>query len=523
MIEHAMLHAKSGAREQLPVTPASSRHRSRPQDLMARLAPHVLSLHAEQVEVKSLNRESSFHYHLLLHTIDARVKLGQRSGVAKVSNLRIYTPQHEMLYLKLLTADVRMSDEQVIAASLTADTIDAIYSHEDIYGWFLKIFTAGMKSSRKEMILRGIELGNQKVIQFYHSPFVRDLFAQIVLNGCVELRNAALVLELDDQISSVNAGKIRLQVSQSEKRRQESYDDYTMNLLFKDRHWSVDVVSESSLCWFMGSRQPVKCEFVRGCALYLENALVRVGSGQNENAFRVNLRVNTLRTEYSSKLTQFTVQSARSFKAFVNLFKQLKKKRIEDQPAPKITLKDLLTRIAVNLKITDCSCLFINRHEVCTFVTFSEVLSTDNLNYRLDTLAVSTIDLRKFSLADIADCSTTYISTCLLKVKLEMAEQPQLCVDFAEKLECSWNAHFLRHSLSLVRDFRRFRQNIEDALEMAKPSKQLLALPSSLPLGFDIKKLRNIRVKHADVNVDKLILLINELSGENLFFYNYFH
>ncbi|KAG5677484.1 hypothetical protein PVAND_007242 [Polypedilum vanderplanki] len=559
IIEHTMLHTKStsntmgNAIDELQQQQehqkyqelSMSKQPTRMEILIAKLTPHVMSLHAEQIEIKSLNnKESSYHYHLLLYSIDMKVKINHNntnisnnssSMKGKIGNLRIYTPSHEVLYLKQLIIDMRVNDEGVVEGSMTLDTIDAVYSHEDIYGWFLKIFTASMKSSRREMILRSIEIGNQKFIEFYHSEFVQNIFAHIVLNFRLELRNVVLILELDDQISSINAEKIRLQVSQLDKLRESPYENYTMNLLFKKRHWHVDTVSESSLCWYMGSKYPrssgeKKSAYVRGCALYLGNAFVRVGSNQNEE-FRVNLRINILQTEYSNKFTQFTVQTAKSFKDFINLFSKLKRKKGKKEvavvhPSEKSSqklLKQFLTKVSLNLKIVDCSCFFINRHDVCTFINLSNVLSNDNFNYNLDTLAVSTIDFRKYDsrLSDLDEFSTTYISTSLLKVKLEMTDQIQLCIDFAEKLDCSWNAHFIRHTLSLVRDFRRFKKNLEEALEIEPENKTLLS--TSLPLGLDIKKLRNISVKHADVNVDKLMLLINELTGENLFFYNYFN
>lgn len=567
MIEHAMLHTKGAMSSKVThanndvIEPnkattieSTSKHNSlsRIDKLITRLTPHVATIHVEQIEIKSLNKQSSYHYHLLLYTINGKIKKFKSSdddfsdsssisysAKAKLSNLRIYTPAQEVLSLKELTADMR-SNGNVIKAALAFDTIDAVYNDEDIYGWFLKIFTAGMKSSRKEMILRAIEMGNRKMIEFYHSEFVRAIFNRIVFNGSIELRHVVLTLQLDDHISSINAMKIKLSLHQSDKQRELPYTDYTMDLLFKTRHWSMDALSEGSLCWFMGSKYPCLLSgsdnkqqpYIRGSALFMGNFFTRVCSQKDD--FKINLRVNTFRMEYSNKLTNFILQSIKCYKAFTNLFSQLRSKKKESHSCEKssttssslaatINVKEFLQKFTINLKIVDISCFFINRHDVCTFVNVSNATSTDNFNYTLETLRVSTVDFSKYDgLCDLSEFSTTYISTCLLKINLEMGEElPQLCVDFAEKLDCSWNAHFLRHSLSIIRDFRRFKRNIEDALEIDRTNTPLL--PRSLPVGLDLKKLRNIRVKHADVNVDKLFLLINELSGENLFFYNYFH
>jgi len=519
--------------EPMAVTSKGTKHPSI-EKLIDAITPHSVALHAEQIEVKSLDKHSSFHYHLLLQKIDvkAHLKNGHETKT-KVSNLRIYTPIQEVLYVKELTLETRQ-DGQEIKTNIIIETLDVIYNHEDIYGWFLKIFTAGMKSSRRELIIKAIEIGNQRMIEFYHSEFVQKIFREIILHEKIEMRHVSVLLELEDQISSITATKIRLALNQSnDKFRKSPYVDYTMDLLFKNRHWKVDMDTDT-LCWFMGSKNPysnkteIKQAHERGSALYLGNTFSRISSDRFKDAIKLNFRANTFRIEYSNKLTKFVEETARSYKSFIKLFSQMKKKEIVDynksNSSEKLTLKleEFLEKISINFQIVDFSSFFINRHDVCIFVNISTLSSTENLSYLFDMLQVSTIDYRKYDgVCDLSDITNIYISTSLLKVNLEKSQQYQLCVDFAEKFECSWNAHFLRHSLSIVRDFRRFKANIEEVLEIQTVNKHI-SLPNSLPLGLDIKKLRNISVKHADVNIDKLMYLINEMSGENLFFYNYF-
>ncbi|XP_070510066.1 protein hobbit-like isoform X2 [Chironomus tepperi] len=546
IIEHEMLHTKGGLStiensksnnklELVPmaVTSKGNEHSSM-EKLIDAITPHTVALHVEQVEVKSLDKHSSFHYHLLLQNIDVTVhpKHGHEA-ITKLSNLRIYTPNQEVLFLKELTLETRQ-DGKEIKTIMIVETLDIIYNHEDIYGWFLKIFTAGMKSSRRELIIKAIEMGNQRMIEFYHSEFVQNIFKEIILQQNIEMRHISILLELDDQISSIIAKKIRFRLTQlNDKFRNFPYADYTMDLLFKNRHWKVDMDSDT-MCWFMGSKNPysnkteTKQAHERGCALYLGNTFTRISSDRFKDAIKFNFRANTFRVEYSYKFTKFVEETARSCKSFTKLFSQLKKKDIVNDnkinSSENLTLKleEFLDKISINFKIVDFSSFFINRHDVCIFVNISTLSSTENLSYLFDMLKVSTIDYRKYDgLCDLSDITNTYISTSLLKVNLEKSQQYQLCVDFAEKFECSWNAHFIRHSLSIVRDFRRFKANIEEALEIKTVNTQI-TIPSSLPLGFDIKKLRNISVKHTDVNIDKLMYLINELSGEKLCFYNYF-
>lgn len=547
MIEHSMLHSKSHndknssyTSEEIEIATLDSSEKPTIEDIINKLAPRVATLHIEEIEVKSLNKQNSFHYHLLLHKVDGKVKLKSTKNYvkAKIYNLRIYTPTYEVLYLKELSVDMRVSDDNIVKSSIFFNKINAVYNYEDIYGWYLKIFTAGMKSQRRELIIRAFEIGNQRIIDFYHSDFVRRIFNSIKINGFIELNNIVVSLELsDDQISSLNADKVIFQMNQYDEIRESAlYDDYTMNLLFNNRHWSVEFINEGSLCFYMDAKYPnlnlnKRTAYLRGSAIFLGNTTARICS--HRDVFKLNLHVNTFRTEYSNKFTKFTVQSLKCYKAFVNLFSQLEKKNSlpnhdENHPRVKgtINIEALLSKFIIDIKVFDISCYFINRHDVCTFINLEQLSTINNHNYHLDSVKVSTVDFTKYDcVCDLSEFSTTYISTSLLKIRLELMtehqQQTQLCVDFAEKFNCSWNAHFLRHLLSLIRDFRKFRTNMEKALEIPKANK--LLIPRSLPVGLDIKQLRNLRFKHADVNVDKLFLLINELSGENLFFYNYFH
>lgn len=514
-------------------------------EIIEAITPRTVLFHAEQAEVKSLDKHSSFHYHVLLHKIDMKSRLkNEREMKAKVYNLRIYTPVQQVLFLKELTVDVRQNGKE-IKTIMIVETLDIVYNHEDIYGWILKIFTAGMKSNRRELILKAIEMGNKRIMEFYHSEFIQNIFNQIIIQQNIELRHVSVLLELEDQISTINATKTRLLLNQStDKFREKSYADYTMDLLLKNRHWKFDVISDGAMSWFMGSRSPfssnneIKRHHVRGSAFYVGNAFTRISSNRFKDAIKLNFRANTFRVEYSDKFTKFIEQSAKSYNSYIKLFSQLKKKKIHDdndesnscenknnndEKTETQKLEEFLEKYSVKFQIVDFSSYLMNRHDVCIYVNLSSLSTSEDLSYLFDMLQVSTIDYRKDDgECDLSDLTNTYVSTSLLKVNLEKAEKLQLCVDFAEKLECSWNSHFLRHFLSVIRDFRRFKGCVEDALEIQK-ERAKLTIPTSLPLGLDIKKLRNISVKHADVNIDKLMYLINEMSGENLFFYNYFN
>lgn len=496
--------------------------------LIEALTPDLMIIQVENTEVKSLNKQNSYHYHLLLQRVETKARLKSNKMRTKVSNLRIYTPAQEVLHLKELSSDIKASGSvYVIATKL--NTIDMVYSHDDIYGWFLKIFTAGMKSSRKELILRAIRMGKDKMFELYHSEMTQRLFSRIVLNGTTELRNVKAVIQMDDQVSSINASQVKFHLNQSATLRQSFYEDYTMNLIFQQRNWTTELITDSPLCWYMDQKYDYLTNesaktYIRGSALYVSSSFLRVGSS-HDDTFKLDLRADTLRTEYSQKLTAFAVKSIRSCMEYIDLFSQLNTNKGEvgsSESVGTLPIEKLLKIIELDVRVSNISCFFINRHEVCVYVNLAEITSRDSFTYVLDDLQVSSVDLSKYSsLYELSEFSTVYVSTKKLEVNLFAAnDQPQFGVDFSEKLDCSWNAHFLRHLLSLARDVHRFRRSAEDAFGVSRAQQSLL--PRSLPVGLDIKKLRNIRIKHSDVNVDKFILLINELSGENLFFYHYF-
>lgn len=540
IIEHCMLHTKpkvsqtpsiefGSTTELIDAPKLSPRDQVYVEKLIEKLTPDLMIVQVEHTEVKSLNKLNSFHYHLFLQRVElkGRFKTSNSSRV-KISNLRIYTPADEVLHSKELSIDVN-SRGKILIVTTKLDTLNMVYNHDDIYGWFLKIFLAGMKSNRRELILKGIRMTTEKMIELYHSEFTQQFFSRIVLNGSVVLNNLSLVFQLGDHVSSINVSKARLLLEQSDNLRRRFYEDYSLNLFLKDRHWTVELTADGPFCWYMDQKfDYLSCDskktYIRGSALYVGDAHVRLGS-HDDDILQLKLRVNTLRTEYSQKLTNFTIKSIMSLKEYIELFSRLKKEGVENNLNENVSfsIEKILRNLQIDAEVSDIACFFINRHDVCVFMNLSQISSEDSFNYTLDTFQVSTVDFTKYdSVYDLTDFSSIYVSTKTLKINLFASnDQPQIGVDFIENLECKWDAHFLRHQLSLVRDFHRFRRSAEDAWGISREFKSLL--PRSLPVGLDIKKIRNISIKHADVNVDKLILLINELSGENLFFYHYFH
>jgi hypothetical protein len=509
--------------------------------LINTITPTTTIIHVDNTEIKSLDKHNSYHYHLLLHHIELKgekfkLSSSSSSGCIKISNLRIYTPDNEVVYIKSINVDGRILNDGIVSVGVRVENANIIYLHEDIYGWFKKIILAGVKSNRKEMILKALRMMHEMNIELLYSKFMQKLFDGIVVNLFLELNDCALVLELEEpQISSLNVVRVKFNLRQAidKTRQNERYENVLADLLLRKRHWSFEVVNQGQFCWYLGRKFDYltkKGTYVRGCAIFAQDAFISLSSIDNhESKMKIMLRANTARLEYSSKLTYYVIQSIRSIIEFIDLFGKLKDKQDDDDEQPE-ALEDTKVeneeetpkRFLLDLQADDVSLFFINRHEVCVFFSLSQVTSYDLKILQLDTLHIATVDFTKCeSIYDLNELSTTHVSTKRLIVKFSAPDgQIQMEIDFNESFDVMWNAHCLRHWMSTVRDIRRFVRKIKITCGITPRSFQI---PRSLPLGLDIKKLRNFQIKHSDCNVANLLSFLGDISSGNLFFYQYFN
>lgn len=550
IIEHFMLHTK--LHETMKTTSQTvvksiddvdSTPQSQSVDmaqLINTLTPTTLIIHVDNTEIKSLDKQNSYHYHLLLHHIDIKMEKfklssSSSSGCMRVSNLRIYTPDNEVVYVKDVTVDGRVLSDGVVSVSARVENANVIYIHEDIYGWFKKIIMAGVKSNKKELIMKAFEMMHELNMELLHSTFMQELFDGIIVNLFVELNDCGMALQLEEpQISSLNVVKVKFNLRQAidNLRMNERYENVLADLIFRRRHWSFEVVNQGQFCWYLGRKFDYltkKGTYVRGCAVFAQNAFISLSSIDNlETSMKIMLRANTARLEYSSKLTYYVIQSIRSVIEFIDLFKKLSDKQEDDDDdeepeSDKIEVEEEKPkRFLLDLQAEDVSLFFINRHEVCMFFSLSQVTSYDLKVIQLDTLHIATVDFTKCeSIYDLNELSTTHVSTKRLIVKFSAPDgQIQMEIDFDESFDVMWNAHCLRHWMSIVRDIRRFVRKIKLTCGIEPQSFQI---PRKLPLGLDIKKLRNIAIKHSDVNIENLLSFLGDISSGNLFFYQYFN
>lgn len=561
IIEHFMLHtrlhdriksaklAPSGVTSDKTLTTTETTTIERQQqhiaDIMALLTPSTLKIRVDNTEIKSHDRHNSFHYHALLQHVEVKsekFKLSSSSSFShiRVSNLRIYTPDSEVLYVKEVVADARLLSDGVVSVGARVDCANVTYIHDDIYGWFRKIILAGVKSNRTELILRAFEILHEMNIELIKSSLVQGMFDGIILNFFLELNDCALVLQLNDShVSSLNVAKVKFNLRQTaaKVRQTQAYEDILADLIFRMRHWSFEVVNQGQLCWYLGRKfdyAAKKGSYVRGSVLYAQNAFVSLSTIDNvETNLKIFLRANTARLEYSSKLTQYVIQSIRSIREFVDLFDKLKSKtkqsdsgREQQHPEMCVTAEDAKRpkKVLLDLQAEDVSIFFINRHEVCIFFSLSQVTSYDLKILQLDSLHIATVDFTKCdSIYDLNELSTTHVSTERLIVKFTAPDgHIQMEVDFNQTFDVMWNAYCLRHWASIVRDIRRFVRKIRTTCDIEQPSMSF-HIPRNLPLGLDIKKIKNIAIKHSDCNVENILSFLGDVTNGNLFFYQYFN
>lgn len=544
MIEHAILHGKTFASNNPEVSSLKEEKIKKILENMKPFHPKHTEIKLQNTTVIALMASVSYHYKVQLRLLQLQTqlnpqvsngqiyKLPEMTSCLKIIKLTIVTPNEEVLNIRNYSS-IFKTKHDVLNVYVKLKNCQALYVHSEIHQWIKRTFLSSLKSSRREMIIKAFQTAYDIVVEFYYSQQMQELFRHVVMNVSIDLYNISAVLRLNEQISSVNIKKIKYQLRQSTKLQENIYEDYTLNLLFSQRQWSAGLMIES-LCYYLGSQSEnininnnLINAHIRGSAAFIGFCLIKISS--QDNLHTLELTVETLRTEYSRKLSSFFVEALQSYKDYIDLTKEIEKKKgLEIVKSNELSIEEVFKKLAaanvvVNIKVKDITCFFINRHEICAFLNLSMITTSKDFSYiDFESIKLSTVDFSKYEsyACNLLEFSTTYFKTKLIRIEGTVADNlPSITIDFKEPVSVFWNAHFLRHSISLVRDFHRFRRNVEKILEVSKENKKLI--PKSM-IGLDVKKLRNISLKHVDVNLEKFITIINQISTESLFFYRHY-
>ncbi|CAO1404615.1 unnamed protein product [Diamesa hyperborea] len=544
MIEHAVLHSKTFATNDPEQSSLKEEKLKRILDKMKPFHPKHTEIKLHNTTLIALMASVSYHYKVQLRQLQFQsqlnpqepngktFKLPEMTSCLKIIKLTIVTPDEEVLNIRNCSSIIKTKFD-VLNVYVKLKNSQLVYVHNDIYQWIKRTFLSSLKSSRREMIIKAFQTAYDKMVEFHYSQQMQELFRHVVINVSIDLYNVSAVLHLNEQISSVNIKKIKYQLRQSTKLQKNMYEDYTLNLLFSQRQWSAGLMIES-LCYYLGSHSEnininnnLINAHIRGSAFFIGFCLIKLSS--QENSHTLELTVDTLRTEYSRTLSFFLVEALQSYKDYIDLTKEIEKKKgLEISKSNELSIEEFLKKcteanVVVNLKVKDITCFFINRHEICAFLNLSMISAAKNLSYiDFENIELSTVDFSKYEsyACNLLENSTTYFKTKLIRIEGTVSDNsPSITIDFKEPVSVFWNAHFLRHSISLVRDFHRLRRNFEKILEVSTENKKLI--PKSL-IGLDVKKLRNISLRHVDVNLEKFITIINQISTESLFFYRHY-
>lgn len=544
MIEHAVLHGKTFATNDPEESILKEEKLKRILDKMKPFHPKHTEIKLQNTTVIALMASVSYHYKIQLRQLQLQsqlnpqeqngqtFKLPEMTSCIKITKLTIVTPDEEVLNIRNCSSIIKIKYD-VVNVYVKLKNSQLVYVHTDIHQWIKRTFLSSLKSSRREMIIKAFQEAYDKMVEFHYSQQMQELFRHMVINVSIDLYNVSAVLRLNEQISSVNIKKIKYQLRQSTKLQEHMYDDYTLNLLFSQRHWSAGLMVES-LCYYLGSQSEnininnnLVNAHIRGSAVFIGFCLIKLSS--HENVHTLELTVETLRTEYSRTLSSFIIEALQSYKDYIDLTKEIEKKKgLEIPKSNELSIEEFLRKCAeanvvVNIKVKDITCFFINRHEICAFLNLSMISAVkDFSSIDFENIKLSTVDFSKYDsyACNLLENSTTYFKTKLIRIECTVTgNSPSLTIDFKEPVSVFWNAHFLRHSISLVRDFHRLRRNVEKTLEVSIENKKLI--PKQL-IGLDVKKLRNISLRHVDVNLEKFITIINQISTESLFFYRHY-
>lgn len=544
MIEHAVLHGKTFATNDPEESNLKEEKLKRILEKMKPFHPKHTEIKLQNTTVIALMASVSYHYKVQLRQLQFQsqlnppvpngqtFKLPEMTSCLKIIKLTIVTPDNEVLNIRNCSSIIKTKND-VLNVYVKLKNSQLVYVHTDIHQWIKRTFLSSLKSSRREMIIKAFQTAYDKMVEFHYSPQMQELFRHVVINVSIDLYNISAVLRLNEQISSVNIKKIKYQLRQSTKLQENIYENYTLNLLFSQRQWSAGLMIES-LCYYLGSQSEnininnnLINAHIRGSAVFIGFCLIKLSS--HDNSHNLELTVETLRTEFSRTLSSFFVEALQSYKDYIDLTKEIEKKKgLEISKSNELSIEEVLKKLAVanvlvNIKVKDITCFFINRHEICAFLNLSMISAAKDLSYiDFENIKLSTVDFSKYesSACNLLENSTTYFKTKSIRIEGTVTDNlPSITIDFKEPVNVFWNAHFLRHSISLVRDFHRLRRNIEKILEVSKENKKLI--PKSL-IGLDVKKLRNISLRHVDVNLEKFITIINQISTESLFFYRHY-
>ncbi|KAJ8969074.1 hypothetical protein NQ317_001149 [Molorchus minor] len=233
-------------------------------DILQRIWPIVpknCSLHIDDTSLTGVKENSQIEYNASLKALALNYRSGQSEGKSilsgnssvlfnfYISDLLLQNSREKLLELKHINVDAKLKN-YIVNIYLQQNSLLLTYDHNIIHNWVSTNFPKNKQKSSALKLDSAINDGtpiNLRIVKKRDSLFEKVL-EKLCINFCAELCQVLAIVKLKDQNSSVGFNRIRLMLDQSQDKRGSTYNSYYANLLFRDRHWTMDFLVES-LWW----------------------------------------------------------------------------------------------------------------------------------------------------------------------------------------------------------------------------------------------------------------------------------
>jgi Golgi-body localisation protein domain/RNA pol II promoter Fmp27 protein domain len=453
------------------------------------LIPKMLSVGVQNTSF-SIVREDTSHVHDYLANIKAMTLNWKMSFTIEnslfkftstyvsyeMSELIVDTSSERLMALDQHSIDFKLNNE-VINVYTKLKSFKLTYNHCDIIDWIKK------NLANSDMMSKSLQLRESSPRSF-STEGLEKMLGNCVIKVCVELWNISTICQLSNsQVASINLAHTQLLMNQSE----ESKVNIQASHFLDKRSWNAEVMIES-LCFYLDSNvknisgSNLKKTHVRGSAFYIGVLLSKISDYGSHK--KVELTAHTMRTEYSKALSSFIVEAAKCFKEYT-MFRNQKPIKIAKNNREnrlKVLFKD---KLITNLKITDITTFFINKHDMCSFVNLPEItisLSPTKQIVEFERMQISFVDFSKnASINSLSEFSKTFISTKIVRFERSI-EDNTLFIYIVHNVEAFWSPNRHMHLFTLGKEIQELSSTVAEILEIQRTTQPTtVSKPRSLP------------------------------------------
>lgn len=383
----------------------------------------------------------------------------------------IDTQQEKLLFVELFTIESQF-ENKVLSTSAKVKLFKFVYNHEEIYNWLNNnILTTGPSSQSKPLSLI---LPNQSMEKRRFS-FGRTadhdfewLMKQIIVKGRAEIISLSVLTKLNNRMSLLSIDRTKIVLEQFNEKHDQMYDNRLLKMLLSNRQWSTELMIES-LHWSLDNvpaRDLAAKSYVRGSPIFVGVSLVKLGNCGNVH--ELNIKMHTLRLEYSSYLTSllillkeclqnYRIQAIQNKSTELPVVNNRSNSRIASYP-----------KLSICAKVTDVTTYLFTSHDACILISLDDI----TLNRTHQKCVLSLVELhmavknaigqqtnQPMSLSDFTD---NFVNIKLLRIEYLLKQRPtiqQFTIHVLNDVLLMWNSNLHMQCLSLYQDIKQFGES----------------------------------------------------------------